>query len=59
MLDIFCRFYFDFEQLEKIVAEKSIKLMIITNPLNPGGQRWTHSELKQLELALQVESSSY
>ena len=37
----------DFEQLESIITKKT-RMIIISNPHNPGGSVWTESELKQL-----------
>lgn len=36
---------FDFEQFERITAENEIKLLILGNPHNPGGIRWSREDL--------------
>lgn len=41
------RLYMDFEQLESIITKKT-KMIIISNPHNPGGSVWTEEELKKL-----------
>jgi len=41
------RLCMDFEDLESIITAKS-KMIIISNPHNPGGSAWTEKELKQL-----------
>lgn len=46
------QYVINFERLEKIIASKKVKAMIICNPHNPGGRVWTNAELQQLhELA--------
>ncbi len=41
------RYYMDFEDLEKKI-DKRTKMIIISNPHNPGGSAWTVEELKRL-----------
>lgn len=41
------RYYMDFEDLEKQIDNRT-KMIIISNPHNPGGSAWTSEELKQL-----------
>lgn len=39
---------FDFEQFEKVTSENDIKMMILANPHNPGGIRWSREDLVRL-----------
>lgn len=41
------RLYMDFEQLESIISSAT-KMIIISNPHNPGGSAWTPEELMKL-----------
>lgn len=46
------RYYFDFDDLEEKL--KDAKMLILSNPHNPGGSVWTKDELKRLgELCLE------
>ena len=38
----------DFDDLEKKVADPSVKLFILCNPHNPAGRVWTREELKRM-----------
>lgn len=42
------RYYIDFEGLEKLVSENDSKMLILSNPHNPGGRMWTFDELSKL-----------
>lgn len=47
------RYQFDFDDLEKKIDDQT-KMIIISNPHNPGGMVWTKDELKQLaEICIQ------
>jgi len=39
---------FDFEGFERITAENDIRMMILCNPHNPGGIRWSREDLVRL-----------
>jgi len=41
------RYYMDFDDLEKQIDEKT-RMVIISNPHNPGGSAWTGEELSRL-----------
>ncbi|GGE29177.1 MalY/PatB family protein [Streptococcus himalayensis] len=41
-------FQIDFEQLEKELVEKEVKLYILCNPHNPGGRVWEKEVLKKI-----------
>ena len=41
------RYYMDFDDLEKKIDDET-KMIIISNPHNPGGSAWTKEELNQL-----------
>lgn len=41
------RLFMDFENLESL-AKNGAKMLILSNPHNPGGSVWTHSELIQM-----------
>lgn len=42
------KYYIDFEGLEKLVSENDCKMLILSNPHNPGGRMWTFDELTKL-----------
>lgn len=39
---------FDFENLEKVTEENDIKMLILCNPHNPGGIKWTRGDLQRI-----------
>ena len=41
-------YYIDFESLEKALAEKDAKMMIVCNPQNPTGTIWSSSDLQRI-----------
>ena len=42
------KYYIDFEGLEQLVSENDCKMLILSNPHNPGGRMWTSDELTKL-----------
>lgn len=38
----------DYEDIEKKIVEKDVKLMILCSPCNPVGRIWTKEELEKL-----------
>lgn len=43
-----CSYSMDFDGLEKVVSEERPKLMILCNPHNPGGIRWSIEDMKKV-----------
>ena len=42
------RYYLDFEDIERKIVEKKVKMYIMCSPQNPSGRVWTKNELKKL-----------
>jgi len=48
LLEIDGRFEMNFDLLEKQVADKEVKMLILCNPHNPGGRVWNRETLQRL-----------
>ena len=48
MLEEDQQYMIDFDDFEKKIVQKSVKMYILCNPHNPGGRVWTEDELVRL-----------
>ena len=48
LLELEGRYVFDFEDMERKIAQENVKLYILCSPQNPTGRVWTRTELERV-----------